>query len=205
MKKLIAAFVAALSLATAAQAVTITGTSSFSPAINVVNPGLQAKAVVLSNTGAQTYVSSALNFDLVNVGDSFTTDLFVVRVLSSAVALDDYIAKAFGYNFALNVGSAGLTGTTYAADSGATTSGVFDVDGPVTIALGGGIGLVVSMSDLLFNTGPLGSFTPGKENGAVASVTFTLATIPLPASALMLLAALGGLGVAARRRTSLAA
>ena len=199
MKKILLSLVASLALAGGASAAVFDGDVSFDTPISSVNPGLQAKANVLKNSGAQKYTSTELDFTLVNVGDTFTLDLFVVRTLQKAVAVDDFIEQAFSLVFDFGQGSATVTGTTYAETDGTDVYGVLDFDGPVTIALGNAQALVITLADVVFNVGT-GGFTPGKKNGAVVSVTFELASIPLPASLPLGLGALGLLGLISRRR-----
>jgi len=155
---------------------------------------------VLKNSGPQDFVSFALKFDLENVGDTFSTNMFVVRTLSSNAAGDDYSPKGFGLMFAFGQGNATVTGTTYAKNKLRSTFGVMDFDGPVKIALGNAQALLIRLADATFNKGPEGLFTPGKANGAVVSATFELAAVPLPATLPLALGAFGALAFVARRR-----
>lgn len=199
MKKIILSVLASLAFAGAVNAAVFDGDASFDPAINAVNPGLQAKAVVLANSGPQGFTSADLDFELAAVGDSFSLDLFVVRTLQTAVAADDFVAQAFALVFDFGQGTATVTGTSYAETDGTDVWGVLDFDGPVTIALGNAQALVITLADVVFNVGT-GGFTPGKANGATVSATFELAAVPLPASLPLGLGAIGLLGLIARRR-----
>lgn len=203
MKKLLMALAASLVMASAAQAATFTGEATVSSPINKVNPGLLVRVLVPGNSGPQGFVSAALDFAL-DVGDSFSTDLFVVRTFETVLNADDLIPKAFALLFSFGQGSATITGTTYAQSSGANSFGVIDFDGPAVIALGGGENLVIELTDAMFNTGPLGFFIPGKATGALIAANFTLAAdqvsaVPLPASLPLALGALAMLGYLRRR------
>jgi hypothetical protein len=199
MIKILMAAVAALSIGTAAQAATISATASFTQPMNISGTALQAKAVIIPNHGPQGFVSSSFSADLVNIGDSFTTDLFVVRTLNSTVKANEPNPRPFALQFATSVGTASLTGTTYGKTQGSTSFGVMDFTGPAFINIGGGQRLKISMADVFFNEGPAGFYTPGKANGGIASVTLSLAEVPVPASFPLLLAALGGMAWVRRR------
>ena len=203
MKKILFALVASLALAGTARAVVYDGDVNFGQAINFVNPGLQAKAVVLKNSGRQGFTSAPLSVNLENPGDTASIDLFVVRTLQTAVAADDFVKKAFSLVFDFGQGTAVMTGTSYAERDGLDVYGVLDFDGPVTVALGNAQALVITLKNVFFNRGT-GVFAPGKANGTVVAATFELATVPLPASLPLGLGALGLLGLIARRRKAAA-
>jgi len=199
MKKLIFSLVASLVMAGAANAATFNGDLTLDTPFNLSSNGLQLKAVRIPNSGGQTFVSAPLDFDLGNVGDTATLDLFVVRTRERTADADDFLPKAFGLLFSFGQGSVILTGTSYAVNDGVNVFGFLDFDGPVSIALGNAQALVISLSDLVFNAG-VGAFTPGKANGALVSASFELVAVPLPATLPLGLGALGLLGFVARRR-----
>ena len=201
------AIAAMSSLGGAASAATVsfTGSSFFTTPINVTNPGIQAKAVVIPNSGSQTYTSTPLSFGLNAVGDSFTTDLFIVRTLRSTLENNDTTARPFTLAFSFGQGDTSVSGTTYAQTAGGQTYGVLDFANGGFINLGDGTVLRISLNDATFNAGPAGFFTPGKVDGALVAATFTLSPVPVPASLPLGLSAILMMAFLARRRTSAAA
>ena len=206
MKSLAMAIAAMLFLGGAASAATVsfTGSSFFTTPINSVNPGVQAKAAVIPNSGAQTFVSAPLSFDLDAVGDSFTIDLFIVRTLRSTLESNDSTARPFTLAFSFGQGDASISGTTYAQTAGGQTYGVLDFVRGGFINLGDGTALRISLDDATFNAGPAGFFTPGKANGALVAANFMLSPVPVPASLPLGLSAILMMAFVTCRRTSTA-
>ncbi|MCF7702196.1 hypothetical protein [Loktanella sp. M215] len=185
-----------------AATVNFMGSSFFTTAINATNPGLQAKAAVVKNSGSQVFMSAPLSFGLDAVGDSFTADLFIVRTLQKALDGNDTMAKPFTLAFSFGQGTTSVSGTTYAQTAGGMTYGVIDFTNGGFINLRDGTALRVSLNDATFNAGPAGTFTPGKANGALVNATFTLSPVPVPASLPLGLSAILMMAFVAKRRKS---
>lgn len=200
MKFAAIALAGALAFAGSAEAVSFTGSASFSQGLNFTNPGFQVRAVNLPNFGPQGFVSAALDFDLENIGDSSSFDLFVIRTLQSAIDGNDGIASPFALTFSFGQGSTTVTGTTFAQTVDGITQGFITFDNDGFINLGNATALVVSLADRTYNAGTQGFFTPGKDNGALVDVEFSLAAVPLPAALPLFLSALGLMGFLGRRR-----
>lgn len=214
MKKIILALVAALGLAGAAEATTISGAYVFNPVFNVVNPGFQIKAVKLANSGSQVPNFSILTgLDSVTsaVGSTQTVNLFVLRTLQTKFEPgkpgkpDDGKLSPFGLQFNIQgFGGALLSGVTYAVNALGGAYGVFDVTSAHgDIYLGAGKHLFIDVADAIFNKGTAtGFYAPGKANGAVISAKFTIgvSSVPLPAALPMGMGALALMGFVGRRR-----
>lgn len=199
MKKMLLSAAAVLGLmAGAAQAVTFNGTATADTFFRPGQDGLQVRANQLSNKGRQLFTSTPLNFDLVAAGDSVSIDLYRLVTFEPSLEEDDLVAKPLVTT--LDFGSLG------SIDIAGTTAGVL---GPVPGALASFIEgsirvsptlkLVVSIADVLFATDGT-AYTAGTATRGTVTATFTLAAVPLPATAPLVLLALGGLAAVARRR-----
>lgn len=196
MKNLLLSAIAALALlAPAAQAATynvgVTAESFRQPGA----PGLQTRLWQLSNKGAQAFTGTDLTFDLANVGDSFTADIFRLVAFDVGIDADDIVPKPASATFDFGaLGTLVLTGTTVG-----TTAGAIASFGSGVLNVGGGLAIVVSIADTTFNS-INGQYVSGRTGATPIAATFTLAAVPLPATAPLALLALGGLAVVARRR-----
>jgi hypothetical protein len=100
-------------------------------------------------------------------------------------------------------GVATVTGTTFGVIDGvapnSTQFGRIVFNNVAAIRISATQQIEFSLADGVFNTGT-NALTPGKANGAVVSVTATLAAVPVPASLPLAALGLGLLGLVARRR-----
>lgn len=158
--------------------------------------GLQTRIWKLGTTGSLGFTGTTVTTsDLANTGDSFTTDIFRLVAFDQGIDADDLVPKPISATF--DFGSLGvltLLGTTVGSASGAVAS---FASGFVNV--GDGLRLIVSIADAAFATDGT-SYVSGKAGAAPVTATFTLAAIPLPATAPLALLALGGLAAVARRR-----
>jgi hypothetical protein len=198
MKSALLPLVAALGLAGAAQAATYSVDVTANPFRSPGQPGLQTRALVLSPSGPQNFNGSTISFDLTNVGDSVSMDIYGLAAFESSLEADDLIAKASTASFDFGFGSLTIQGTSAGVDDGFAQYALADfVDGAINI--GGGLRILVSLADTVFGTVG-GVFTSGRPGIGFVNATFTLAEVPLPATLPLGVAALGLVGFAARRR-----
>ncbi|MFA7433769.1 MAG: VPLPA-CTERM sorting domain-containing protein [Gemmobacter sp.] len=149
-----------------------------------------------------------------NVGESTTFDLFAIWTNESAVNPDDLNAQQISVDFTLtqpSSGNATATGSTVGALSGFLgfdQGGELTWNNPTPLNFGSGNTgeLLIELSEVDFNWGNWWGTSPGKKYGAqvTATVTYAVAPIPLPAAGFLMLGALGGLGLVARRRKNAA-
>lgn len=196
MKNLVLSTVAALALlAPTAQAATynvgVTAESFRTPGA----PGLQTRLWKLSDGGSLAFTGTDLTFDLSTAGDSFTTDIFRLVAFDVGIDADDIVPQPASATFDFGaLGTLTLTGTTVG-----TTAGAIASFGPGTLNIGGGLAIVVSIADTAFAS-INGQYVSGKSGATPIAATFTLASVPLPATLPLGLLALGGLTLVARRR-----
>ncbi|SMC96956.1 VPLPA-CTERM sorting domain-containing protein [Primorskyibacter flagellatus] len=198
MGKFLAAAAVSALMTTGAYAATFSGSFALSGDA-FSDPGLVVNADPMSHTGS---------FDL-DVGDSITFDLFDIWTDENSVGSDDTVAQSIiaDFNFTSPVVSGTLGGSSIGNRSftGFYQSGSVSWGGPVSLAFGNGGQLDLELSDATFNRGNWWSTTPGDENGATIRLTATyvsesVSAVPLPASGLLLVAGLGGLAAARRRK-----
>jgi hypothetical protein len=185
-------------LAGTAQAATYTAGVTATSFRDPGQPGLQTRLWNLSNSGSLGYTGSTVTTsDLTNVGDSFTTDLFRIVAFDAGIDGDDVVPKPASITFDFGgLGIITLMGTTVGSSTGATA-----VFASGTLNIGGGLAIVVSIADTVFNSVG-GAYVSGKSGATPVTATFTLAAVPLPATLPLGLLALGGLAAVARRRKS---
>lgn len=201
LRSLTAAAVTAVTTVSAAHAVTFEGTFTVG-------------GDALSDLGLVVQVSpnpGPVSFDL-EVGNSVTFDLFDIWTDENSLAfgedtVDQDIFVAFDFTAPPPPFGGTVSGETDGVFFGffLFQQGEVTWDGTETVsfgALGDGV-LELSLSDETFNTGFLG-LNEGSASGATVQLTATYVTepsvVPLPASAFLLLAGIGGLGVARRFR-----
>jgi hypothetical protein len=155
----------------------------------------------------ETYAST-YNIDLeLDLGESETFGLFWIWTDESDVGSDDYVAQpievAFDFTNPASTGSVdGDTDGHTAGLFGRVQWGSVEWDGVETFSFGDGGAFTVELSDAVFNTGRLWGLNEGEGYGALveATVTYTVAPVPLPAAGGMLLAGLGALAAFRRRK-----
>ena len=162
-----------------------------------------------SDNGLEIHTSApgSFNFSL-EVGDNTGWfDLFDIWTPEGSAQWDDFNDQPITVDFSLTdpssgSGMGGIGGDTSAQTVGLFTWGSVDWDPNSTILYfgSGDTGqLMIELKDTAFNKGPWLNF--GGRGGTVqAKATYLVAPVPLPAAGLLLLGALGGIGVAARRR-----
>lgn len=200
MKKSILAATAALSLlAAGANAATYTVGATANPFNAPGNNGLNTRASILSNQGPQAYTGSTLSFDLTNPGDSYTADIYRIVTYEPTLDADDLVPRAstVTFDFGGSIGAITIAGTTAGVLGPVPGALATFIDG--VIKVGPQLAVIISIADVTFATDGVG-FASGNAHRGTVTATFTLAAVPLPATASLVLLALGGLGVAARRR-----
>ncbi len=206
-------FAAAVAFASAAQAAPISGSVVFGTPFNSdPNVGLPVFALDLAPAfipdpndpdapgtfgPRPSFTSRSLSFNLDNVGDTLTTDLFVATTGSNlGINLPvDSTLQPFSLIFTLNSLLATVNGTTSGLSEAGNSFGFIDFQNDALLNLGNGLAVSISLGDARFNSGTGTSFTPGENSGALISATFGLVnavpeptTLPLVACGLGLLA-----------------
>lgn len=203
LKSVLAAVWAAVAFALigvgAGHAATFGVTVTANPFRDPGQPGLQTRAVVLNPTGPQEFTSTHVNFDLHNLGDSVTFDLYGLVHYDAPLDPDDLTPRPTSatFDFGGALGSLTIWGNTFAFPTSpgvAVASFLSDV-----IRISSNQGILISISDTFFgNDGT--SFVDGRAGMGVVQATFTLAAVPLPAGFPLLAGALGLLGVMRLRK-----
>lgn len=182
-----------------AQAATYTATVTADPAR--ANDGLKTRAVVLEDSGPQTFLGTDVTFDLTNIGDSYTTDIYaLVAFDGGSIDADDTQQSATSASF--DFGALGsVTAAGFSAAVGSNTLGsALATFSDVLLQVAPATAIRISLADTVFATDGLGNFVEGGAGRGAVSATFSLASIPLPAGLPLAATALGLLGFAARRR-----
>ena len=178
--------------APAALAATFNGVFSLSGS-SFSEPGL----VVATSTQ-----SGSVGFQLNTAGQSTTFDLFDIwtdenRANGNNTRTSSLVAA---FTFA-GIGASGSASGSTTGHGGATNYASLVWGAPLLLNFGNGGVLSIMLGNANFSYG-LGGFGQGQANGATIQATATLVAtpVPLPASGLALIAALGGAGLVARRR-----
>ncbi len=204
MLKIILAALVALGLtATVAPATTYTADVTATPFRVPGSPGLQTRAWKLTKGGSLNFTGSTINFDLANIGDSVTMDIY--RLVSFDIGLDpdDLIPQVSTATFDFGaLGSVTIRGTTQGVLGPVPSALAMFVDDAINI--GGGLRILISLADTTFATDGA-NYVWGGSGAAVVRVTFTLAEVPVPAAGGAALAGLGGLAFMVRKRRGAAA
>lgn len=199
MKNLLLSAIAALGLmAPAAHAATynvgVTANPFNAPGVD----GLQTRASILSNGGPQAFTGTTLNFDLLLPGDSVTVDLYRLVTYEATLDADDLTPRASTVTFDFDgIGAITIAGTTAGVLGPVPGALATFIDGAIKVAPQ--LAILISIADVSFATDGT-SYVSGNSARGTVTATFTLASVPLPATAGLALLALGGLGLAARRR-----
>lgn len=167
------------------------------------NSGLQTRAVVLSSSGPQNFNGATYTFDLSNIGDSVSMDIYGLVAYDAPIDADDLIPQASTAAFDFGgLGSVVVDGTTAAFGSGMTGYALASFVSTL-IRISATEAIRIALSDTIFGTDGSGNFVTGRAGVGFVNATFTLAAIPVPATLPLVLSGLGMLGFAARRRKSL--
>lgn len=204
MKNALLACTAALALmGTAAQATTYSVDVTATPFRIPGAPGLQTRAVNLSPTGPQNFNGATYSFDLDNIGDSVSMAVYGLVAFDSPINDDDLLPRPSTATFDFgSLGAVTAEGVSYAVGLG-LTGYAFATFVPTMIRVSPTEAILISLSDTIFGTDGHGVFTENRAGIGYVNATFTLASIPLPATLPLVLAGLGAMGaVASRRRKS---
>lgn len=185
-----------------AQAILIGG--SYNVDVNDLDPGLVVETSDLYD--------NPFTFELVDVGDTLTVDLFKIWTDETWVNPDDRekIEGSVYWAFTSPSPAGGSsTGITYGASYVISQKGVLEWDSPATITFGDGSELKITLTDELFNWG-FGGLKEGEGSGATVQATFELASlgtgsvpgasVPEPAALGLFGFGLAAVGLARRRR-----
>ena len=198
MKKLLLAAAAILSFATVAEAATYNTHVTAVPFRVPGAPGLQTRAIILAPSGAQNFNGADYSFDLNNLGDSASMDIFGLVQYDAPYGADDLLPQPIKttFDFGGAIGNITLTGASYAVlgnPSHALATFMSDI-----IRISATQGIVISIKDTIFGVNEV----EGRPGMGLVNATFTLAAVPLPAALPLSLVALGAMGFVGRRRKS---
>ena len=201
MKKLLLAAATMLAFAGAAEATTYNTYVTATPYRVPGQAGLQTRAVTLSASGPQNFEGASYSFDLNNLGESASMNLYGLVQYDAPLGADDLIPRpsTATFNFGGLIGSITLLGTSVGVLGNpdyAIATFVSDV-----IRISSTQGILISIRDTIFGTDGV-NFVNGRPGIGLVNATFTLAAVPLPAALPLSLLALGAIGVAGRRRKS---
>lgn len=177
-----------------AMAATIQGTFNLSGAAFGTNAGLITKTNV---------ASGGFNVNLTN-GQSTTFNLFHIWTDEPTVDPDDLISRALLAAFTVTGSGSSdvIAGAVQGNKSGVLQWGSASWAAPIVLDLGNGGQLLVSLGNTIFNLGSNRRLAPGTLNGSdvQATLTYTIAPVPVPAAGLLLLGGFGALGAVRRRK-----
>lgn len=203
MKKLLLATIAALGLASMANATTFSvdvTAQPYSAPNTVQNPGLTTRAWVLSPSGPQGYLGSTHTFDLDNLGDSTgPISLFGLVHLDAPLDPDDLIPQpsTVTFDFGGTIGSIVIQGLTRGVLGSPETALATFTSGIIRVS--NTLGIQISIADTVFGSDGV-TFVDGRPGFGIVNATFSLAAVPVPASLPLALGGIGLLAFAARRR-----
>lgn len=211
MKNVLLASIAALAVTgAAAQAATYSVDVTATPYRVPGSPGLQTRAVVLSPYGPQTFNGATYTFDLNNVGDSVSMDVYGLVTYDTPINADDLGQSPTTATFDFgSLGSTIVSGVSQAINGAATTPSTLGYAiatfAPSFIRVSATEAIFIFLSDTVFGTANGTDFVDGRSGVGMVNATFVLAPIPLPATLPLVVAGLGAMGAVARRRKAKAA
>lgn len=150
---------------------------------------------------ATSATSGAVGFQLDTAGQSVTFDLFDIWATERRVNGNNSRTSSLVADFTFSgIGASGSATGSTTGHGGATQHASLVWGAPVVLTFGNGGILSLVLGDASFSQGR-GGLGQGQANGATIRATATLvaAPVPLPASGLALLGALGGAAAFLRR------
>ncbi|MFN4128279.1 MAG: hypothetical protein ACK4GC_00445 [Paracoccaceae bacterium] len=201
MKKFFLTCVAVVGITGAANAATYSVDVTANPYRDPGQPGLQTRAIVLAPSGPQNFNGATYSFDLTDLGDTTSMDIYGLVHYDAPLDADDLIPRpsTATFNFGGTIGSITILGTTVGVMGTPASALATFISGIIRVAPATGI--QITLADTAF--GDDGSaFVNGRAGVGFVNATFELATIPVPASLPLSLTALGLMGFVAQRRKS---
>lgn len=203
MKKFILACIAAASIAGAANAATYTPFVTATPFRVAGAPGMQTRATVIANRGAQNFNGMTYSFDLATVGQTVSMDIYGLVAFDAPIDADDLLPSpsTATFDFGGAIGAITIVGSSNAVGFGSVGYAIATFASNI-VRVSSTTGIKISLGDVIFGTDSQGNYVMNAPGKGIVNASFTLATVPLPAALPLSLAALGLMGFVGRRRKS---